>query len=283
MSVEPTAARPVSSRRTYLAIAAVAAAFAVIMFIREPVQARYYAWQITREHARPEAYEHYFFKLACLKDAAIPAIRTLLDDEDAQHRRFGARLLHHVSADAARPLLLNAMNDEDMDVRRTAGIGLALDADPAVINALEAMVRGDEPDSAALAAGMLGRMGGDAAADVLIDVLRGDPPVMLKAEAIDGLGQIRDVRATLLITAALGDTRPLPHPTEWDRLASAALDAVKPQLVAEMAGSQPAALQIDAPMTVADVAKRALRRIGSADPSAPLDAPVPATSESRPD
>jgi hypothetical protein len=93
---------------------------------------------------------------------------------------------------------------------------------------------------------------------------------MLKAEAIDGLGQIRDQRAVAAITAALADRRPLPHMTEWDRLTSEALQAAKPQLAAELSASQPVELLLDVPMTVSDVAARALRRISGEAAERPL-------------
>lgn len=266
MAEEPTAdhtasRQPTSARRTYIVIAAVAVGFAVIMLVREPIQARYFAWQLTREGQHDEGQRHYFFRLACLKDAALPAIRGMLVDDKPEHRQFGARLLSYVSPNAARPFLIETLNDTDADVRRTAAMSLALDDDPSVADAFCEMIRSDNADAAALAAGMLGRMGGNAAVDALLDVLASDPSVMVKAEAIDGLGQIREERAVPLVTAALTDDRSLPHPTEWDRLASEALEAVRPRLADEIPASQPVERLLDTPSTVSEVAARALRRL----------------------
>lgn len=269
----PTESPQPRPRRTILAIAALAAGFAAVMMVREPIQARYFAWQISRDDQRPEFYEHYYFKLACLKDAALPAVRMLLDDDDPEHRHLAARLLHHVSPDTARPILGRCLTDTDADVRRTAAMGLALDTDPAVADTFRGLIGNTDENVSSLAAGMLGRMGGDAAADALLEVLAGDPRPMLKAEAIDGLGRIRDPRAVAAITAALVDHRPLPHSTEWDRLAAEALVAARAQLADELAASQPVGTLLTAPTTVSEVAARALRRIGGDSAGAAMDRP----------
>lgn len=255
-----TTAQRLSDWRMYWAIVALVFVWAGVLILRTPIQARYWAWQLARS-GEPAAQRYYFGRLASLADRCVPAVARLLDSDRADVRNTGAMLLHYARTDESRALLLRCLSDQDAEVRRTAAMGLALDDSPEVLDVLRANLSDADESTAALAAAALGRMGGDRALAALLSALRQETRLSVKAEIIDGLGQIRSTDAVRLLVEALSDDRPLFEPTSSDRLAIRALEAVSTRLAEAHPASEPATLALQTPATVSELAARSLRLI----------------------
>lgn len=260
-AANPEAASPRSNRTFFAIIAAMVLFWAAVLVLRPALQARYFAWHLLREQSQPDAYRHYFERLVSLGDSGIAGVEMLLESDEPRHRAMGAQALRFMSAGAARPLLVECLSDPDASVRRAAAMSLARDESADVVAAFSKMMESNDEATAALGAGMLGRMGGDVATAALRAALAGDPRLQVKAEAIDGLGQMHDRASAGAMLTALEDDRPLRQKVEFDQLASEALRQVQPKLLGTLPANTSAMGLLETPATVSEVAARALRRI----------------------
>jgi len=244
----------------YAAIGGLVIAWALVLVFRTPIQARYWAWQLTRSD-ESNWQRHYFHRLASLQDACAPAAGSLLRHARPEVRRNGATLLHYARTPEARRLLLAGLSDPDAGVREAAAMGLAVNHDAEVQEALCEILADFRSPNAALAAAALGRMGGDRASAALLDALNREPPLEVKAEVIDGLGQIRVAEAVPLLEAALRDDRPLPAPPLSDRLAQGAFAALLTGPATAPSAARLAGAELELPATISALAARSLRLI----------------------
>ena len=141
--------------------------------------------------------------LACLGDAALPRLRDLLADADADRRWWAARALAAVGTRGARKLLVITLQDPDADVRACAAQGLGeLRAKEGVAGLVRCMA-----DSSALvsriAADGLARIG-PPAVPALIEAL-GAESVLARAGAARALSIIQPEEAVIALCAALDD------------------------------------------------------------------------------
>ncbi len=141
--------------------------------------------------------------LGGLGDAALPALRELVNDADADRRWWAARALAAVATPAAQPLLIAALDDPDGNVRACAAQGLGeLGAGEAVASLVRCLAD-PSPFVARVAADGLARIGAPAVPALIAALQEGD--VRTRAGAAHALSIIRPQEAVPALCAALDD------------------------------------------------------------------------------
>jgi len=141
--------------------------------------------------------------LSSLGDAALPAVRELLEDSDADRRWWAARALAAVGTPDARELLVSTLEDAGPGVRACAAQGLGeLHAEEAVAGLVRSMAD-SSPLVSRIAADSLGRIGAPAV-PALIDALQAEGTAT-RAGAARALSVIQPQEAVPALCAALDD------------------------------------------------------------------------------
>ncbi len=124
---------------------------------------------------------------------ALPTLRQLLDDPDADLRWWVVRSLGMIRDNDVPGLLARALRDPDLAVRQCAALGLAQGSNPEAIPDLLAALDGDDSLLARLAGNALISAGGPAVPG-LLETLQGGSP-RARVEAARALAEIGDRRA----------------------------------------------------------------------------------------
>ena len=141
--------------------------------------------------------------LVSLGDAALPAVRELLDDSDSDRRWWAARALAAVGTSKARELLVRTLEDADANVRACAAQGLGeLRAEEAVAGLVRSMAD-PSPLVSRIAADSLGRIGTPAVPALIEALQRG--ATATRAGAARALSVIQPQEAIPALCAALDD------------------------------------------------------------------------------
>ncbi|OQX61971.1 MAG: hypothetical protein B5M51_06770 [Anaerolinea sp. 4484_236] len=147
-------------------------------------------------------------KLVALGEETFPALKAMLDASDADHRWWALSVLAQIE-DTDAEWLLPALDDDSVEVRQCAALGLSVHPDPKAASALIDAMR--DPDSmvSTLAANALAKIG-EAAVPALLAVLEedesGQNALQVKAArlgAMRALATIADPRAIPAMMAAL--------------------------------------------------------------------------------
>jgi HEAT repeat protein len=157
-----------------------------------------------------ERAEEAAWRLAEHGDAAIPALRSLLDAPQAETRWWAVRALAEIPGGLASPWSIEALKDPDVAVRQCAALGISRQPDDQAVPALVEAMSSDDALLARLAANALSSIG-EAAVPALLDLLENAPqPVRL--EAVRALAMIGDTRAIPALFNALdGDSALLEY------------------------------------------------------------------------
>ena len=132
-----------------------------------------------------------------------PELRRALQGETWAVRRAAAEALEKIGDPQAIPALIEALKDEDRDVRRTAAWALGQIGPPAVPALIQAL-RDEKWEVRQAAAEALEKIGDPQATPALIQALR-DEDVGVRRVAAKALGQIGDPQATPALIHALRD------------------------------------------------------------------------------
>ncbi|MFQ6101408.1 MAG: HEAT repeat domain-containing protein [Anaerolineae bacterium] len=136
-------------------------------------------------------------------DAVLPPLRDLLTDADPDRRWWAARGLAAVGTQAARRLLITALDDPDPYVRACAVQGLGeLHAGEAV-NGLVRCLADSSPLVSRIAADSLARIGSPAVPALIAALQEGE--VLARAGAARALSIIQPEEAVPALCAALDD------------------------------------------------------------------------------
>lgn len=100
----------------------------------------------------------------------LPSIITLVRDPDHEVRLFAVNMLHQTELPESLPVLMDALNDEDVNVRIAAVEALGRIGDSTAIAALQKLLS-DEPWVAMAAVAAIGEIGGDEAVEALSECL----------------------------------------------------------------------------------------------------------------
>ncbi len=263
MDAPPNPPRPGSpNRRTWIAIAVLVALWAVAMFFRWEIRTWWWGRRLASAET-PQARGYYFACLASVGDRSLGAAERLLDHPSAEIRLQALAILHRCRSDRARPLLLRAMRDADLDVRESAALGLAAFGDEAVLPDLLRMLESSDENTVLAAVVALQRLGSPKALDALLRVAAGAAgggAASVRAQAVDSLGLIGDRQAVPVLIDCLADERPVTTQPAAERAMRRAIQAMAGDLVKQ--GIDPASVANQpVPSTVADLAARALQRI----------------------
>ncbi|MGB9623727.1 MAG: HEAT repeat domain-containing protein [Phycisphaerae bacterium] len=250
-------------RRMWIIIAALVVLWAAAMLFRWEIRARWWGYRLAHTDS-PASRAYYFACLASIGDRAVGTAGRLLRNPSPEVRLEAVGILHRCRSERAGALLLQAMGDGDADVREAAALGLALHHDKAAMPSLLEMLRSDDADTALAAAVAMQHIGTPQAAAALVETVRtravGERSATLRAQAIDSLGLIGDRQAVPALIECLTDERPVTTRPAADRALLRAIEAIGPDLARQ--GLDPKSLAaMPAPVTVADLAARALQRI----------------------
>jgi HEAT repeat protein len=132
---------------------------------------------------------------------AVPALMEALKDEDWRVRQAAARALGEIGDPQALPALIQALKDEYVREAVEEALGkIGVPAVPALIEAL----KDDDEDVRRAAAGALGEIGDPQAVPALIEALKDDDEYVRRA-AVGALGKIGDLQAVPALLEALKD------------------------------------------------------------------------------
>lgn len=255
----PPPPRGAARRRTGIAIAALAVLWLGAMAFRWEIRTRWWAYRLTRT-TDPQQVDYYLVRLHAVADRAVGAAGALLAHPSPEVRRNAVSILQRSRQDRARDLLLRAFGDPDADVREAAALGLALQGSHAALPELLRMIRSADEARARAAVTGLQHLDDPRAVEALIEAARTHVSAEVRAQAIDSLGLIRCRQAVPVLIEALDDGRPIRTAAASDRALRRALHTMGPVLVRH--GMDPASVATaPAPMTVAELAARALSRI----------------------
>jgi HEAT repeat protein len=136
---------------------------------------------------------------------AVDLVRLLVHDEDGQVRSSAVQSLAELTREEALPVLLEALQDNNSDVRWIATRALgAISGTTTAVDALIPMLTDDDKEVARIAAEGLGRHGDRRAVPHLIAAIRERYP-LLRESAILALGQLADQRAIPALQEVLQD------------------------------------------------------------------------------
>jgi hypothetical protein len=140
---------------------------------------------------------------AAAHEPALPELTMLLDDRDPDVRSAAARALGKLGDPAAVPALLAALEGRRTVPAGVVTMGLLHIGPTAAASLVDGLDSRYSPAARAIAAELLGRLGGFQAADELIGALRADPDPGVRAAAARALGRMGVPRAVAPLEAAL--------------------------------------------------------------------------------
>jgi hypothetical protein len=264
MEEPPATARPRNANRgMWIAIGVLVVLWATAMLFRWEIRARWWGYRLAHAES-PQSRGYYFACLASIGDRAVGAAGGLLRNPSPEIRMEAVGILHRCRSAKARGLLLEAMQDPDIDVREAAALGLALYHDHTALPELLRMLKCDQQDTALAAAVALQRIGNPEATAALLKAARAGTAegrfASVRAQAIDSLGLLDVREAVPVLIECLTDERPVTTQPAAERALRRAIEAMGADLAKQ--GIDPQSLASGRPpVTIADVAVRALRRI----------------------
>ena len=131
-------------------------------------------------------------ELAALGGEALPALISLLDSAEVDHRWWAVRALAQCDHPPLE-VLLRALDDASGEVRQCAALALASHPDPQAVTALIRALSDPDRMTANLAANALIAIGAEAVPGLIETVHNGGQAARL--EALRALAEIRDPRA----------------------------------------------------------------------------------------
>jgi HEAT repeat protein len=142
-------------------------------------------------------------RLAASGDAALDALRPLLESADVDGRFWAVRTLALIPGPRAATLRCEALNDSDRDVRLCALRAMCEQPTPQAMGDLTRNLGGSDPMAARLAGNALVRLGGDALEPLVAALRAGEPQARI--EAARALAELRSPEAIAPLFAALDD------------------------------------------------------------------------------
>ena len=176
---------------------------------------------------------------------AFPALINALHDDDSQVRAGAAETLGQIRNPAAVRPLVAATRDPVADVRTSAAVALTSFADPQAIDAVLAAVKDDDPRVREAVVRMLERVKDRRALNALI-VATTDPNPSVQLSAYQALARSNDDRALRPVTKALNSTDPSIRATASLALSRAHNPKALPDLVSTYRNSTDQNLRIRA-------------------------------------
>src|SRR5437762_323005 len=140
---------------------------------------------------------------AAAHEPALPELTMLLEDRDPDVRSAAARALGKLGDPAAVPALLAALEGRRTVPAGVVTMGLLHIGPTAAASLVDGLDSRYSPAARAIAAELLGRLGGFQAADELIGALRADPDPGVRAAAARALGRMGVPRAVAPLEAVL--------------------------------------------------------------------------------
>lgn len=241
----------------WAAIAGVAAACLALLAFRQDLRALRYRHQLVRAGV-PVERETWGLRLAACGRAAIPHLRSLLQDADPGIRRAAVLAAERLREAELEPLLIARASDDDDDVRETAFAALARVASPTITEALADLLADADEDRAMRSAHALAESARAEAWTALRRALKEHPSPCVRAQAIELIAAALRLDATPDVLSALDDADIVDHPTltqqQQRRTADQASAAISRQLGDDGAWT----LNVFTPRPVCDYAADAL-------------------------
>ncbi len=188
----------------------VAAWLAVVAF-RGPVRVMW--WELRLRSADSETQQSYYVNLlSSAGRSALPAARSLLEDEDAALRSLGVAILTLIADEEADALLRSALPDSVERARDTS-----------LLTELETMVRNQNMATALAAVRAYGEFDCATVVGPLSRAARTHAVPLVRAQAVEELGALRCAEAVPALIDALGDNVQYEGSTRLDELDEQAL------------------------------------------------------------
>ncbi|UCC30728.1 MAG: HEAT repeat domain-containing protein [Phycisphaerales bacterium] len=231
-----------------------------VLLSRNVIRAQWWTYRLAAAKT-PTARMIYFYRLAALGDAAVPAVSRLLRSDDPGLRSFAVGVAHHASGEEASALLVRACDDADVDVARLAIQGLGIHGDEADVNVLRSIAAADDRHRAMIAAAALAGVNSVPAKKALIDLVRRSPHTGARVEAIKALGTLRAVEAIGVLVEALNDGAVFEGVIESDTTAVRIFETAKSDLMREFKLPEDASVEVEDHHAIWECAAKALRTI----------------------
>lgn len=255
-------ASPVGRRLALVAIALTATACVLALVFRTPLRSRVWAYRIAHA-ATPAECAVYVGALCNAGDQGRWGTTDLLENPRPDIRQYGVLVLHHVKTEWARTRLLELLADPDLNVRRLAAVGLAIQGDDSVVPALKWFYQAGDDMSATAACLALERLGTPAATAALAELALEPANVDRCAALIDALEGIGTPACVPTLLQLLSDHRLCTAPTRSEETTQRALGALLSAGIPVTPSSQPTTGP--QPGTIAERAAAALNRITRLD------------------
>ncbi len=208
--------------RSYWPVAVFVAAWLAVVAFRDPVRVMW--WELRLRSADTETKQSYYVNLlGSAGTLALPAARSLLEDEDAAMRSLGVAVLTRSADETAGALLRSALTDSVEQVREMAVVALAIRHDPAILAELETMVGSQNQETALAAVHAYGKFDCATAVGSLSRAARTHALPLIRAQAVEELGALRCGEAVPALIDALGDNVQYEGSTRLDELDERAL------------------------------------------------------------
>jgi len=203
--------------RSYWPVVVFVAAWLIVVAFRDPVRVMW--WELRLRSADTETKQSYYVNLlSSAGTLALPAARSLLEDEDAAIRSLGIAVLARIADERAGALLRSVLADSVEQVRERAVVSLAIRRDPALLAELETMVGSRNQETALVAVCAYGEFDCAIAVGPLSRVARTHAVPLVRAQAVEELGALRCVEAVPALMDALGDNVQYEGSTRSDEL-----------------------------------------------------------------
>ncbi len=208
--------------RSYWPVAVFVVAWLAVVAFRDPVRVMW--WELRLRSADTETKQSYYVNLlSSAGTSAVPAARSLLEDEDAALRLLGVAVLTHIADETAGALLRSALTDSDEQVREMAVVGLAIRRDTSILAELDTMVRNRNQATALVAIHAYGEFECITTVGPLSRAARTHALALVRAQAVEELGALRCTEAVPALIDALGDNVQYEGSTRLDELDEQAL------------------------------------------------------------
>ncbi len=208
--------------RSYWSVVVFVAAWLAVVAFRDPVRVMW--WELRLRSADTETKQSYYVNLlSSAGTLALPAARSLLEDEDAALRSLGVAVLTRSADETAGALLRSALTDSAEQVREMAVVGLAIRHDPAILAELEAMIGSKNQETALVAVHAYGEFDCATVVGPLSRAARTHALPLIRAQAVEQLGSSRCDGAVPALIDALEDNAQYEGSTRLDELDEQAL------------------------------------------------------------
>ncbi len=133
---------------------------------------------------------------------AVTRLVAAIEDRDADVRAAAARSLGRLEAPEATEPLVGALVAGV--VPRAIAVRAVLDVGASALPSLRRLAAAEDPDVRATAIELIGRLGGPAEGDLVIEAMD-DPSAEVRARAAAALGRLAETKGAAALTRALGD------------------------------------------------------------------------------